>query len=75
MRQFRRNQVYLFLRRYQREHGYPPTTTEIGDALGIVRSYAYKLVMDLVEEGTVHRGPVTIRSFYVPGEPNVLIGG
>ena len=75
MRQFRRHQVYLFLRKYQRRHGFPPTTTEIGQALGIARSYAYALVVDLVEEGAVHRGPTYVRLFYVPDEPNVLIGG
>ena len=33
MRRSRRNQAYVFLRKYQREHGFPPTTTEIGKAL------------------------------------------
>lgn len=53
----RQKQAYDFIRSHILEHGICPSYAEIGEAIGLVKSNAYKLVSGLIQRGYLANNP------------------
>jgi SOS-response transcriptional repressor LexA len=58
------------MQEYQRQHGYPPTLSEIGDAIGLTKSPVCGILNELENTGAIVRLRYYPRGSYIPTEPN-----
>ncbi len=71
MHQSTLNQVYFFLRRFQRENRYSPTIRELAVMSGFCNQTVMNALKNLTGQGAIARsGPHKPRRYYIPTEPN-----
>lgn len=65
----RRTQIVTFIRKYMDEHGYAPSISEIGEAVGIVSPNAVRNHLHrLQDEGVLELTPRVARSIRIVEE-------
>lgn len=65
----RQDQIYEYLKNFQREHGYPPSVREIGAAVGLKSaSTVHGYLRCLEERGLIEREPDKRRALDIVGE-------
>ena len=66
----RTREVYLFVKKYIREHGVSPTISRVAEEFGMAKSTTSKYLTRLIEEGAIERrgryGMQTMENTYVP---------
>jgi len=65
----RRRAILRFIRGFTREHGYPPTLREIGEATGLAPSTVSYHLSILEADGSLSREPGQPRTAVEPGHP------
>ena len=65
----RQQEIFDYVKRYAREHGYPPTVREIGKAIGLTSSSTvHAHLANLEKLGLLRRDPTKPRAIEVLGE-------
>jgi repressor LexA len=69
----RRRAILRFIRGFAREHGYPPTLREIGEAVGLAASTVSYHLSILEADGYLSRGPGRPRTAVEPDRPGIRL--
>lgn len=71
----RQHELLVFIEKFIAEHGHSPSYTEMGIAIGKVRSRVHSLVNRLIDRGHLRNGKGKYRSIEIvnPSTPRVLI--